>query len=152
MIFTLFLLVLIALSIWFGSIVFLSFIMAPSVFGALDDVHAARFLRLIFPRYFKLGLGCSIITLAGLIALWLMSDEAASVWFVALGAAATMVVLTGSSLCLVPLINTARDSGAAGAARFEQLHRRSVALNAGTLVLALLALSATARALMAPLA
>ena len=152
MIFTLFLVVLIALSIWFGSIVFLSFVMAPSVFGALDDEHAARFLRLIFPRYFKLGLGCSIITLMGLVALWLMSDEAASAWFVALGAAATMVVLTGSSLCLVPLINAARDSGAAGAARFEQLHRRSVALNAGTLVLSLLALSATARALMAPLA
>lgn len=153
MIFTLFLIVLIALGIWFGSIVFLSFIMAPSVFGALDDIHAARFLRLIFPRYFKLGLGCSIITLLGLVALWLTSDGAVGAWwFVALGAAVTMVVLTGSSLRLVPLINAARDSGAAGAARFQQLHRWSVALNAGTLVLALLALSATARVLMAPLA
>ena len=77
MMFSIFMVVLIALSAWFGSIIFLSFVMAPSVFGALDDVHAARFLRLIFPRYFKLGLGCSIISLVGLVALWRMSDEAA---------------------------------------------------------------------------
>lgn len=81
-----------------------------------------------------------------------MSAEVVGTWFLASGATVAIIVLTFSSLRLVPLINAARDAATNGSTRFEQLHRRSVVLNAATLLLVLVAFLGSARALMLTLA
>jgi len=52
---------LLALSVWIGSIVFFSAVVAPTVFKTLDSDAAAKLQRAIFPRYYMLGLLCAMI-------------------------------------------------------------------------------------------
>ena len=40
------------ISIWVGSIIFFSAIIAPTVFKALDEKNAGIFLRAFFPKYY----------------------------------------------------------------------------------------------------
>lgn len=134
-----------ALSLVIGSIAFQSFVVAPTVFGSLEERNARVFLRSLFPRFFRVN------GVAGLIALLALAGAgAASGWSVfflwaTVGAAlipASMLV----SLSLVGEINSARDDGAAGAGRFARLHRITVLLTVLSLLVAmaiLLALGAT---------
>lgn len=118
-----------ALSLWLGAMGFFSFVVAPTVFQALDGESAGRFLRTVFPRYYLFGAGCSVVlVLAALIA------PAAGGWVLAGGVALAALAL--GSLALVPAINRARDAGAAGAQRFRRLHGASVALNLVALLVA----------------
>ena len=48
-------------AIWVGAIIFQSMAVAPVVFRSLDEGAARVFLRAIFPRLFKLGLGCGVV-------------------------------------------------------------------------------------------
>ena len=110
---------------WIGAIIFHSAVVAPSVFAGLDEPTARRFLRDLFPKFFKLGLICGGLTLAAAgLALWFGAEGASAL----LAAALLMTILEGISLWMVPSINAARDAGAEGAARFTRLHRISVML------------------------
>ena len=51
-------LLLVVVGIRLGAIVFQSAYVAPVVFTVLDEAAASRFLRSLFPRFFKLGIGC----------------------------------------------------------------------------------------------
>lgn len=111
---------------WVGAILFQSAIVAPSVFSVLDEAAARRFLRRLFPRFFRLGVVCSGLSLVGAVA-----ASAASSWArpFALAIALSMVTLVLAVLALrmIPATNAARDAGDTGAARFATLHRLSVA-------------------------
>ena len=61
-------LVLAASGAWIGAILFQSAIVAPSVFSVLDEASARRFLRTLFPRFFRLGVICSGLSLAAVLA------------------------------------------------------------------------------------
>lgn len=131
----------IAMATWVGAIIFQSVVVAPAVFVDLDREAARRFLRTLFPRFYRLGLVCGLITLAGIASIALMSDFSKSL--AALTAAAMlMLVLEFISLWMVPRINAARDAGELGVARFEYLHRISVALTIVILILGIIILSA----------
>ena len=57
-------LILVLVSIWVGSIIFFSAIIAPTVFKVLDEKSAGLFLRAFFPKYYIFGLvigGLSLI-------------------------------------------------------------------------------------------
>lgn len=54
---------LLALVIWIGSLVFFSFIAAPSLFKALPPEFAGRAVGAIFPKYFPLGYLCGFVAL-----------------------------------------------------------------------------------------
>lgn len=129
-------LLLAAIGVALGSIVFLSFVLAPVVFQTLDAAAASRLLRALFPRYYRLGLLCCATGLGS--AVLLASTHASIVTSGCAVLLAAMTVSTAYSLRLVPRINAARDSGLR--ARFEALHLRSVVLNAANLVLAVGAL------------
>ena len=141
------LLLIAATGTWIGAIVFQSAVVAPTVFVDLDEPAARVFLRRLFPRFFKLGLVCGVLMLAGV----------ALVGFDAPGAlpiaalTAVMLVLEAASLWMVPAINAARDAGAAGKARFDRLHRLSVLFTVVILFLGIgvLALSSAARSVAA---
>lgn len=107
---------------WIGAIVFQSAVVAPTVFVDLDEPTARVFLRRLFPRFFKLGLVCGALMLAGLALLGFGTPKALPIAALTIA----MLVLEAASLWMVPAINAARDAGAAGKARFDRLHRLSV--------------------------
>lgn len=124
---------LIAAGLWTGAIVFHSAIVAPAVFRMLDEAAARSFLRAVFPRFFRFGLGCGVVmaTAIAVTAGWSTSLlRLATVVF-------AMLTLQAISLSLVPLINAARDAGERGAVRFTRLHRLSVLLTVAVLMLGL---------------
>ncbi len=46
---------------WLGSIVFQTAVVAPAVFVNLDEATARKFLRTVFPRFYRLGLVCGAL-------------------------------------------------------------------------------------------
>lgn len=133
------LLFLIALSTWVGTIVFQSAIVAPAVFVALETESARRFLRTLFPRFFRLGIVCGSIMIAGTVALGMLAGWSGRLPAIA-GLSTVMLLLQIVSLKMVPWINAARDAGKSAATRFHVLHRRSVVLTVIVLLLGTTAL------------
>ena len=112
---------------WVGAILFQSAIVAPSVFGVLEEAAARSFLRTLFPRFFRFGTICGgVCLLASLAAGFSRGWQQANVVVVALSAAMAIIAVVAYSM--IPAINAARDAGEAGQARFAALHRMSVIL------------------------
>ena len=125
-------LILVLVSIWVGSIIFFSAIIAPTVFKVLDEKSAGLFLRAFFPKYYIFGL---IMGLLSLVLIFLLSIPANTMLLALL---IVMIALTVISKLMIPVINAARDMGEAGAARFKKLHTMSVMLNVLTLIIGLI--------------
>ncbi len=131
----------ISAGIWVGAIIFQTAVVAPVVFVDLNESAARTFLRTLFPRFYRLGLVCGALMMAGLIWLGLVAGWPPSV--VALAAVtASMILLEAVSLWMVPKINAARDAGSAGEALFARLHRISVLLTIAILLLGIGVLAA----------
>ncbi len=118
-----------------GVIICLSFLVAPLVFKTVDGPAASRFLRALFPRYYRALLALALIA-TGLA----LAGAPAGLW-----AAGSWLAAAAGSLALVPAINAARDAGDAGAARFRRLHGLSVGLNLVMLVACAWIVAALAR-------
>ena len=125
-------LILVLVSIWVGSIIFFSAIIAPTVFKVLDEKSAGLFLRAFFPKYYIFGL---IIGGLSLVLIFLLSIPVNTVLLALL---IVMIALTVTSKLMIPVINAARDMGEAGVSRFKKLHTMSVMLNVLTLVVGLI--------------
>lgn len=52
-----------SIAVWLGSIVCLSFVVAPVAHGTFPAHEARRFLRPLFPRYYRLGAICGFVAL-----------------------------------------------------------------------------------------
>ena len=117
------------ISIWVGSIIFFSAIIAPTVFKALDEKNAGIFLRAFFPKYYIFGI------ILGFIAL-ILGIKAMSLILVSMVVA--MILLSIISRLMIPVINAARDMGVVGESRFKKLHTLSVFLNILTLIIGLI--------------
>ena len=117
------------ISIWVGSIIFFSAIIAPTVFKALDEKNAGIFLRAFFPKYYIFGI------ILGFIAL-ILGIKAMSLILVSMVVA--MILLSIISRLMIPVINNARDMGVEGESRFKKLHTLSVFLNILTLIIGLI--------------
>lgn len=61
------LLLLFALSLWGGMVFFFTFVVAPTVFAALDRDSAARLLGTLFPKYFLVQLLCIVVALGAIL-------------------------------------------------------------------------------------
>ncbi len=131
-------LLMIALGVWLGTMVFFASVVAPTVFGTLEPLLAGQMIRRIFPRYYLFGLIClSIATLASLIA------PSSSLWIIV--ACAVMLGITFyARQMLMPQVNAARDAmleaGETRSAEFKRLHQRSVQLNMAEMVTCLVLL------------
>lgn len=131
----------IAAGVWIGAIVFQSAVVAPTVFAGLDEAQARRFLRTLFPRFFRLGLVCGVV-MATTLAVVTVYDGGSNLLTSLSVITAVMLIFQTISLSLVPLINAARDAGQDGATRFKRLHRLSVILTVLVLLLGMLAIAA----------
>jgi hypothetical protein len=116
-------------AVWLGSVVFFSFVVAPTAFAALGREGAAPLMRSIFPRYYLVGLASGAAMLIAAFAL-------------GAGLPITVPIVIGLALVayarqvLTPAVNRARD--AHDDDHFARLHVLSVRLNIVVLALLLL--------------
>ncbi|KZN26351.1 hypothetical protein A4G99_21345 [Haladaptatus sp. R4] len=114
-----------ALGIWLGSIVFFSFIGAPTTFDVLDD-DAGQVVNAIFPKYYAFGLGLGFVAFGAAV---IGNATGAFDGLVAAALAIVGVVLNGyARWVLIPKMEAAGDDA------FAQYHKQSIVLNGVTML------------------
>jgi hypothetical protein len=111
----------------FGGMLFFSGLMAPLIFTQLPADIAGGFIRRVFPWYYLVIGGVSLLALLCMLAV---------IGPIAWETIALLIVVAGfvyARQWLMPRINQARDAVTAGNQsahhRFDRLHRASVAIN-----------------------
>jgi len=125
-----------AIAIWLGSVVCVSFVVTPVAHGTLPAAEARRFLRPLFPRYYRLGAVCGFIAL-GVVLLGragLSQEELARLTVPV--AIAMITSLIGGEWILPRMRELDRDDE-----RFARLHQVSAMLNTTTLAALVLAVA-----------
>lgn len=129
------------LAVWIGSIVFFSFVVAPTAFKTLKPEDAAALIRRIFSKYYLVGIVCAGI---GIVCIGLMlADHSFSKW----PAILSLLLLAGMGATdvwlrqgVMPHMNNLRDRRAALESsgkppdeeldkEWKALHRLSVQMN-----------------------
>ena len=103
-----------------GIMLFFSFVIAPVVFTTLDEENARKFIRRIFPFYYNVNLGISLIVLI----IFLLLSQFGIDFYLIL--AITLLFATSNYL-LMPLINKYRDEKEDK--KFKYSHFISVIIN-----------------------
>jgi len=103
-----------------GIMLFFSFVIAPVVFTTLDEDNARKFIRRIFPFYYNVNLGLSLIVLL----IFLFLSKLGIDFYLIL--AITLLFATSNYL-LMPLINKYRDEKQDK--KFKYSHFISVVIN-----------------------
>jgi hypothetical protein len=144
---------LLAVGMWIGVMAFLSFVVAPTVFGVLGPPQAGDVVGAIFPRYYGIGVGLGVAAFAAALFLRARSQRPTP-WAVALLA---LVVAIGASAWSGAVVHpqarrlrAALENPAAGTearAEFDHAHGTAVALNGVAMLAALTSLGAAAAAL-----
>jgi hypothetical protein len=138
---------------WLGGMVFFSLFTAPVIFSVLARADAGRVVEGIFPRYYLLGyvagaIGLVLAIYFGVVRtgrLWWMLS--ALVLAVALGLSIYAGAVLRPRIEAIHIAAEEPNPDALRKAEFDRLHRLSVALNGGVMVLNLLALLSSAAAL-----
>ena len=103
-----------------GIMLFFSFVIAPVVFTTLDEDNARKFIRRIFPFYYNVNLGLSLIVLLTFL---FLSKLGVDFYLII---AITLLFATSNYL-LMPLINKYRDEKEGK--KFKYSHFLSVVIN-----------------------
>jgi hypothetical protein len=116
-----------ALGVWLGSIVFFSFVAAPTTFDVLGD-DAGQVVNAVFPKYYVFGAGLGIVALLAVLVAGLVT-----VFDVARIAVLTLVAAgigmdAYARWVLIPKMERAGDDA------FAQYHKQSVVLNGVTML------------------
>ena len=114
-----------------GIMLFFSFVIAPVVFTTLDEENARKFIRRIFPFYYNVNLGISLIVLV----IFLLLSKFGIDFYLIL--AITLLFATSNYL-LMPLINKYRDEKQDK--KFKYSHFMSVVINFIQMILLILIL------------
>lgn len=122
--------IIIIISIWSGTIIFFSAVVAPTVFKSLDEKDAGVFLRAFFPKYYIFGIVLGVIAIIYLLFSPVHSHLLYSI--------IAMTVLTILGRMSIPIINKARDTNNEQA--FKKYHLISVMMNVLTLVIGIIIL------------
>lgn len=147
---------LLSLVCWLGGMIFFSIFSAPVIFRVLTRADAGKVVSGIFPRYYLLGYIAGAVALG--LALYFCLLGSNRVWW-ALAAAALALALgltVYAGAVIRPRLDamhiTAEDQNPDPGYKleFDHLHRLSVSLNGGVMVLNLLALLTSAAALAQP--
>jgi Domain of unknown function (DUF4149) len=139
-----------ALAVWIGALITVSFLVAPAVFRAVPGETAGAVMGQIFPLYYACTAASGCLALAA--ATWLMRRaRGARVWrvvvvmLVVMLAATTYagVVVSPEARALRPALHR-EPVDPAVRARFDGLHRRAVQLNGLVLLLGVVTIVVTA--------
>lgn len=113
---------------WFGTVVCLSFVVTPAAHGTFPTPEARRFLRPIFPRFYRLGFVCGLIALAVVAIGRTGLSQEEMVRLTGPVVVAMITTLVGGEILLPRLRDIDREDP-----RFERLHFASTMLNSTTL-------------------
>ena len=103
-----------------GSMLFFSIAIAPKIFTVLSNEEAGKFVRSIFPTYYKYnGLQYLILTI-----LMLYTEKSGNILYISI---LILSLFVFSNYLLMPLINKSRDVN--NQRRFKILHMMSVIIN-----------------------
>jgi hypothetical protein len=125
-----------AVAVWLGSVVCVSFVVAPVAHGSFPTDEARRFLRPLFPRYYRLGAACGFLALSVVL---LGRDSLSQEELARLSlpvAVALVATLVGGEAILPRLRDMSGDDP-----RFGRLHQISAMLNTTTLAALALAVA-----------
>jgi hypothetical protein len=113
-----------SLGVWLGSIVFFSFVAAPTTFDVLGD-DAGRVVNAIFPKYYSFGTALGFVAFTAALLVGVGPFEG-----VLLGGLALVGVALNlyARQVLIPKMEEAGDDA------FAQYHKQSVALNGVTML------------------
>ena len=103
-----------------GIMLFFSFVIAPVVFTTLDEDNARKFIRRIFPFYYNVNLGISLIVLITFLFLSKLGIDFYLILVITL-------LFATSNYVLMPLINKYRDEKQDK--KFKYSHFISVVIN-----------------------
>ena len=103
-----------------GIMLFFSFVIAPIVFTTLDEDNARKFIRRIFPFYYNVNLGLSLIVLL----IFLFLSKLGIDFYLIL---VITLLFSTSNYLLMPLINKYRDEKQDK--KFKYSHFVSVVIN-----------------------
>mgnify|MGYP005653302145 FL=1 len=103
-----------------GIMLFFSFVIAPVVFTTLDEDNARKFIRRIFPFYYNVNLGLSLIVLITFLFLSKLGIDFYLILVITL-------LFATSNYLLMPLINKYRDEKQDK--KFKYSHFISVVIN-----------------------
>ena len=103
-----------------GIMLFFSFVIAPVVFTTLDEENARKFIRRIFPFYYNVNLGISILILL----IFLIISKIGMDFYIFL---VITILFAISNYILMPLINKFRDEKQDK--KFKYSHFISVIIN-----------------------
>ena len=103
-----------------GIMLFFSFVIAPVVFTTLDEENARKFIRRIFPFYYNVNLGLSLIVLFTFLYLSKLGIDFYLILIIS-------VLFATSNYLLMPLINKYRDEKQEK--KFKYSHFLSVLIN-----------------------
>ena len=103
-----------------GIMLFFSFVIAPVVFTTLDEENARKFIRRIFPFYYNVNLGLSLIVLLTYLFLSKLGIDFYLILVITL-------LFATSNYLLMPLINKYRDEKQDK--KFKYSHLISVVIN-----------------------
>ena len=103
-----------------GIMLFFSFVIAPVVFTTLDEDNARKFIRRIFPFYYNVNLGLSLIVLITFLFLSKLGLDFYLILVITL-------LFATSNYLLMPLINKYRDEKQDK--KFKYSHLISVVIN-----------------------
>ena len=103
-----------------GIMLFFSFVIAPVVFTTLDETNARKFIRRIFPFYYNVNLGLSLIVLLTFLFLSKLGINFYLILVITL-------LFATSNYLLMPLINKFRDEKQDK--KFKYSHFISVVIN-----------------------
>ena len=140
---------LLALAVWLGETVFLSFVVAPTLFSAFPQ-EAGRVMSALFPWYYRIGYACGAILLVSSLAFW-RAGTGGLRGAITIGVAALMLAaVLYAGIVIQPRARALRfevhgaTPPATAKVEFDRLHRRSVQLNSVVLLggLAIAALTA----------
>jgi uncharacterized membrane protein len=145
-----------ALALWVGAVVVVSFVVAPAVFRALPSETAGAVMGQVFPLYYAFTSGAGVVALVS--AWWLrrrtngIGVSTAVVAMLAVMLAATVyagTVVSPRARALRPALHV-EEVDPAVRAEFDALHRRAVQLNGLVLLLGLATIVSVARAVRLP--
>ena len=103
-----------------GIMLFFSFVIAPVVFTTLDEENARKFIRRIFPFYYNVNLGISVLILL----IFLIISKIGTDFYIFL---VITILFAVSNYILMPLINKFRDEKQDK--KFKYSHFISVIIN-----------------------
>ena len=103
-----------------GSMLFFSIAIAPKIFTVLSNEEAGKFVRSIFPTYYKYnGFQYLILTI-----LLLYTEKTGNIFYISI---LIFFLFVFSNYFLMPFINKSRDAN--NQKRFKILHLMSVIIN-----------------------